>query len=440
MNKNVKWLYSELSGLIDKGVITSDTAERIRGHYGDAEQYSGRRIALTVCSILGAVLIGAGIMLLLAHNWGQLTRPVRTVLSISPLFVSQLLGLWILWKAKNSAAWCEGVGVFLSLSIGASIALVAQTYHIPGNLGGFLFVWSLLVLPVVYLLNSSLAAAIYMVGITFWSGHEQFSSRNAVLFWPLLAAAIPHIWISSVKDVYSFRSVWLRWAAALCLCAGTGIALEKTLPGLWIVVYSSMFGVMYLTGARYFSGVENIFKKPFHTIGAAGTAILAMIFTYEHGWNDIGWRYYRHSHSYGELAAIPDYILAITFVVAAIVLLVKELKAGEWHKLLLGSFPLLAIVCFLLVMWTGGEEIGMIVFNIYLLVLGVGTIVYGARKLRLSAVNGGMFIIAALIIARFFDVDLGFVLRGVVFILLGIGFLAANIIFGRKMKKQANNE
>lgn len=434
--KNIKWLYSELSGLIDRGVITSDVANKIRAHYGDEDLNSGRRIALTICSILGSLLIGAGIILLLAHNWSDLSRSARTVLSVTPMVISQLLAVWMLWSDKTSAAWREGIGLFLTLSIGASISLVAQTYHIPGDLGGFLFSWSLLTLPIIYLLGSSLPAALFLVGITFWAGYEQSSSRHAVMFWPLIASAVPHVWIATKADAYSTRSVWLRWALALCLCVATGITLEKTIPGLWIIVYSSMFAVMYYAGAQWFRGVDNIFRKPLHTVGSCGIAVLALLFTYDFAWDDIGWRYYRSGNRFYEWAAAPDYILTVLLVVAAVILIVRSLRAGEKYKLLLGSFSLLAILSFCIEALWGVEEIPMLIFNVYLFVLGVGTIIYGARTSRLSAVNSGMFVVSALIVARFFDSDMGFLSRGIVFIVLGIGFLTTNLVMAGKMKEK----
>ena len=47
-------------------------------------------------------------------------------------------------------------------------------------------------------------------------------------------------------------------------------------------------------------------------------------------------------------------------------------------------------------------------------------------------VNGGMLILAAVILARFFDADLGFIARGVAFIALGAGFLAVNVVMMQK--------
>lgn len=435
--KHIKWLASELPGLVGAGVISEETADKLRGHYGEVDPNSGRRIALTICSILGSLLIGAGIILLLAHNWRELSRLTRTILSIAPLAISQVIALWVVWSGKDSSAWREGVATFLTLAIGASISLVAQTYHIHGDLGSFLLTWSVLSLPLVYLLNASLPAIIYLVGITSWSGYEQNCAEHAILFWPLLAAIIPHVWMETRKDVYATRSTVLRWALAVCLTIATGIVLEKVVPGLWLVVYSSLFAVMYLAGARWFSGADSIFRKPFHTIGSAGIAILAFVFTYESPWHEIGWYHYRHGSRFYEWAAVPDYLLTIALLVSAVYLFVAAFREGERYKLLLGVFPILTVCTYSLASADMGYMGAVLLFNVYLLVLGVGTMVNGVRNLRLSSVNGGMFVISALIVGRFFDSDIGFVARGVVFIVLGTGFLAGNIILSRKMKGNA---
>ena len=73
-----------------------------------------------------------------------------------------------------------------------------------------------------------------------------------------------------------------------------------------------------------------------------------------------------------------------------------------------------------------------ILFNLYLLTLGIGTIVVGLRNERLGTVNVGMLILMTLILARFFDSDMGFVARGIAFIILGIGFLTTNLVLMRR--------
>ena len=42
--------------------------------------------------------------------------------------------------------------------------------------------------------------------------------------------------------------------------------------------------------------------------------------------------------------------------------------------------------------------------------------------------------LAILIIARFFDSDISFIIKGLVFIIVGIGFLVTNAILARRMR------
>lgn len=61
--------------------------------------------AMVLFGILGAVLIGGGIILLLAHNWEQLGRPARVAVAFAPLVLSQALALPA-WRCSSWA--CAG--------------------------------------------------------------------------------------------------------------------------------------------------------------------------------------------------------------------------------------------------------------------------------------------------------------------------------------------
>ena len=82
--KHVQWLHEELPALVREGVLPEETAEKLRQHYGPMIKADGRRLMVVLFGILGAVLIGGGIILLLAHNWEELTRPLRAAISFAP--------------------------------------------------------------------------------------------------------------------------------------------------------------------------------------------------------------------------------------------------------------------------------------------------------------------------------------------------------------------
>ena len=77
MNKKaIQWLYSEMPRLISAGILSAETAEELRNHYGEPESISKRRIALAFFGIAGTLLVCLGMVLILAHNWNQLSRGV----------------------------------------------------------------------------------------------------------------------------------------------------------------------------------------------------------------------------------------------------------------------------------------------------------------------------------------------------------------------------
>jgi hypothetical protein len=69
--------------------------------------------------------------------------------------------------------------------------------------------------------------------------------------------------------------------------------------------------------------------------------------------------------------------------------------------------------------------------------IGILTIKDGAKKVHLGILNFGLLIIAALVICRFFDADLSFVFKGILFVSVGVGFFAAN---SWMLKKRKTNE
>lgn len=438
MNKKaIRWLYAEVPALIEEGILTQETADRLRMRYGNADEESRAPLALLVCSVLGAVLIGLGIILVLAHNWEFMTRPVRTVLSFAPLLLGQAFAAIALFLKPRSTAWAEGAGAFLALAIGSSIALVGQTYHLPGDPGTFMLTWLLLGLPIVYFLNASVPAVLYMAGVTAWTAYMQSEHATTIWFYPLAALIVPHLAMSYRRSLVGLRATWLSWAVVVSLSIVTGLALDKSMPGLWIVVYTSLFAVMYLAGTWASEKTGRFWRNPYRTVGAAGIVVLAFLFSYEWPWDNIGWRYYRVAFDDGSWRSIPDYLLVTGLFIAAVLLLARTLYRGDRGAVPLGSAPILALIAYLLGAQTPDSLLPPLLFNLYVLAAGIGVTANGLRTGRLGIVNGGLAILSAWIVARFFDVDMGFVARGLAFILLGAAFLATNLVLMRRGRKHA---
>ena len=433
-NRGIRWLYGELPGLVGEGVLPPEVAERVRKHYGEPGEPAGAaRVALTLSALLGAVLIGGGVILLLAHNWEGLSRPTRTILSLAPLVLAQALAGWCIWRGKDTAPWREGAGTLLGLAVGASIALVSQTYHIPGDFGDFLLAWMLLAVPVVYLLDATLPAALYLVGAVSWAGYIRSERGWPQLFFLLAAVVIPHLWRLWRENRYGQGAIWLSWVMALCVICALGFCLEGALAGIWIVAYSGLFALLYAVGRMWFGEAPSAWQRPFHSAGAMGVAILSFLLTYRWPWEEVGWN---HSHRmiHGSAAWI-DYTLASALTIASVAFLAKSLRRREVLAALVGAAPAVAVAGYVLAAGMDASRTSMLLYNLYVFVLGVATAVSGVRCGRMGTVNAGMLVLAVLIAARFFDSDLPFLVRGLAFIAVGAGFLATNVILLARRRK-----
>jgi len=431
---HVRWLYRELPELVAQGVLETQAAERLRRHYGDPDMAGGtaNRWAIILFSIVGAVLIGGGIILLLAHNWDELTRPMRALISIAPLALTAALGAWILWTGKPGTAWREGVGAAQTLAIGSSIALVAQTYNLGGRFDEFMLTWSLLSLPIAYLLRATCPILLYLVGILVWAGSESYQPGTALWYYPLLAAALPFVWWSARENRYHPRSVLLGWVLAITACYGIGFAAGRVCDdlGVWPAVYGGLFVLLYLTGARWWSEAASRWQRPFQNVGALGAVGLALGLGYGDAWSGVSGSAVNW-HSVDSLQAGFQLAAAAIFPLAALVLWVRSFCRRVWSEIMLGAVAFLSSAGWIIAAMYDAVMISAVLFNVYLAAFGIGTLVVGLRARRLGTVNAGMAVLAAVILCRFFDSDLSFIVRGVAFIVVGIGFLSTNLMLLR---------
>ncbi len=97
-----------------------------------------------------------------------------------------------------------------------------------------------------------------------------------------------------------------------------------------------------------------------------------------------------------------------------------------------------AFIVFIILFFIGLNSPGLsqILINLLILLVAVHTIRDGAQRNHLGILNYGLLIITALITCRFFDTDFSFVVRGLLFIIIGIGFFAANYYMIQKRKKR----
>lgn len=433
-SKRIDWLKRELFLLEQDRVLTTEAAEHIKNYYATQTTCTGGTTwAVTVFSIIGALLIGGGIILLFAHNWDDLSRNTRAFISFLPLFLGAALSFTAILR-NGKTALREAAGVFHTLAIGSSIALIGQTYHLPSDVPVFLLIWALLTAPLIFLLSSTGAYLIYLALITAWTGLAQNEYRQAVGYWPLLIPVLFYLRQRLHQDRHAPVSLLAIYGLLFSITISLGIVFERTLPGLWTMAYSALLTGFYLLGITYYK--EDGWNNPLKLFGLISIPVLAYTFTWTHFWTGIGWDYCRIDWRHQQWGIWMDGGITLTLIGGWAVAVVKAFRKNSVETTLLSLFPFLAAVCFLIGSGTKTADIAnALIFNAYFLSLGILFIVLGCRSLKLRQLNGGMFLLSLLIITRFFDDGFGFLARGIAFIVLGGCFLAANLIIARKKKE-----
>lgn len=415
-------ILKEIPELLKAGVISQETANNIQHYYENKDEEPNYSRLFVVFGILGAILVGLGIILIISHNWDQLSRAVKTLFAFLPLVVGQILGAFVLLKKENNTAWREGVAASIFFSVGASIAMVSQIYNIPGDLSAYMLTWMLLCLPLVYVMRSSISSLLYIAGITFYAmqaGYGNTDNNESYWYWLLLLAIVPHYYFlyrkSPNSNFLSFHNWMLPISIALVL--GTvADSMEMLLP----VAYCSLFGLFYLVGKLAFMDSQKIRNNGFLLIGSLGSVILLLIFSFSDFWEGLR----SELLDFFDVVSSSEFIVTVIISLLAAFLLLKLLKEKPLGEIF--SFGTLFLLFILIFIIGTVSPVAVILINLQLFIIGVLTIREGAKRNHLGILNYGLLIITALVVSRFFDTNLSFILRGILFIGVGIGFFATN--------------
>jgi hypothetical protein len=435
----IRWFLAELPELVANGVLSQETADALRQHYSSLPAGEPRRIGFVLSAILGSLLIGAGIILLVAHNWDFLSRPVRCAIAFTPLVLSLALALFVLLRRNQSAAWRETAAILNFAAIGTAIALVGQTYQIQGDFARFILGWMILALPIVYLFQTSVGLSAYFVGVAVWvvsSKHGDFfgAHPNDLWAWPLIILGVPAFVILLRQNRSGYGTLLATAALAVACAFSLGQTDEIGAQSFWRCSFAAYWSLVYLVGAVAFDDWRPTRPHPFVAIGWIGILSLAVFLSFQDQWRNRQWQNAvdfipRH---YPDLLAGG---IQVAWISAALLLAGYALWKKRESNLAPAALTPIVLIAWLIAKQSGDGVVPFLFLNFFLLALGVYTLLRGIRSGRVFEANLGMLVIAVLGTARFFDTDLEFVVRGIAFIAIGLGFLVTNlIVFKRKAR------
>jgi len=428
-----KPLTKDLQELVDANIITADTAHQITDYYQAKRETPSNKLNL-VLGILGAILVGSGIILLVAHNWDELNRVTKTLLSFLPLAIAQVISIYAIIRKRDSRVWQEGSATFLFCTVPTSIAMISQIYHIDGTLSSFLLTWLLLTIPLIYLQSSSIISLLVIATLT-WYGieigyHALFSTsvtHYPYLYMVLLLCLLPWYYRLATRNSNSNFFHLHNWFLILSLCITLGTFSGSNDDFTWTFAgYMSLFGLCYILGNSNYFRDNKLWANPFRILGITGMLVILFTWTFQDLWNGL----YRSRSS--SFLGSPLSFITIIMLIASVWLIIRNARDTEkkFNPTIYSAF----VFCVLIFFLQGNEKIGAFLVNCWVIFIAVFFIRKGSIQNHLGILNFGLLIIALLAVFRFFDDSIPFIWRGIFFVVAGVGFFAANYLLLKKRK------
>ena len=422
-------LLKDLDELVGADIISAETAARITQYYEAKKQSPNERFNI-VLGILGSLLVGLGIVLVVAHNWDEMSRSTQTTFAFLPLAAAQALCIYSIVKKKRSVAWRESSAVLLFFAMGSCMALVSQIYHITGTLENFILTWLLLTAPLVYIMRSSLVSLLVIACSTWYAvlvGYQDIfrsSVTNIPYFYLVfLLFVLPHYYQYFRSNRSSNFFHLHNWFLVISTIIALGGFVGKSENDFqWIFIgYCSLFGIYYLLGESVYFRENRLFANPFLFSGILGTVIIFLLWSYDGLWNDL------------QTPAVARFFYVAVVLLALHAFLLVKFRQDEnalTDPLRFAVYVFAASVLF----FARIPVIGLLTINAWILLIAMYYIRKGARNDHLGILNFGLLIIASLALLRFFDDSIPFIWRGLFFVLTGVGFFVGNYLLIRKRR------
>jgi len=182
------WLQDEIAKWESNGIISKEQTDNLLRFYNIFGEKKVKKVNLIkVLSTIGTILLGIGLILFVASNWKQIPDIVRTIMLLTVTFGTFYLGYYFSYQKKGYSILGRSLFFLASLFWGATIALIAQIYHIPTTDNWWIFlIWALPILPVAYFFESTSVFILSSGLLLIWNFLFSTSRNIANYYYPMI--------------------------------------------------------------------------------------------------------------------------------------------------------------------------------------------------------------------------------------------------------------
>ncbi|HET7208211.1 MAG TPA: DUF2157 domain-containing protein [Terriglobales bacterium] len=221
------------------GLIDAITAERIRQFEASQEKPGQLQWPVLLAVALGALMLGAGVLLFVSAHWDNLSPSGRFSLVLLLVAIFHVSGAILSTRFSALSTALHAVG---TIALGAGIFLAAQIFNLQEHWPGGVLLWSVGAALAWFLLKEWPQAAAVALLLPAWLGSEWIDATQRFRgIEPVLARGIFLLAITYLTAFYGERRGAerraLAWIGALALIPS---AVVTVTPGGWMFMKSDL--------------------------------------------------------------------------------------------------------------------------------------------------------------------------------------------------------
>lgn len=433
----IRRLRRELPKWVEAGLVAPEKAPLI---LEQAAAGGSKHSLASMFAILGAVLLGVGVITFFASNWQVMPRILKLLVLFSTMWAALAAAGW---GAVRERGWlAEAMLLFGLLLFGANIMLIAQTYHIDAHYPDGVMVWALGGLLAAWLMRSPAAFVAGLLLAMLWTGMESFDFSR--LHWPFLVVlagftllAVRLGWVRFAHLLMAALLLWSLFAYAHFVIDFKSGALVY-LTQLFFLVYLALFigGMLLELSGRYVEWAETVCR---YSAMAGLAALWALTFP-----DFLTARMFVEGTRVVRAAADMPWMVATLFMLLVAAGLAiwhrrRTLALGvrqSWHEWGQANLVLIS-VCLIINLFISGEYGGQmaIAFNVVFFASTLWLIYAGSQLENRQLVNLGFMFFALGILARYFDIFWKLLDRSFFFMAGGVLLIAVAALLDRQRRQ-----
>lgn len=185
--------YADIQKIHEAGLISAEQRQKIVEHF-QLKEDSNKFLA--IISFVGAILVAAGIVLLIAANWEEIPRGVKIATGLALMLGAHVAGWWLREVRQDYRKTGEALHLAGALLFLGNIALVGQIYHLVSRPPNAFLLWWAGIAALPWLLRSRALHVLALLAFGVWFGIEvnhddsliRLRDESQVLAYSLLGA------------------------------------------------------------------------------------------------------------------------------------------------------------------------------------------------------------------------------------------------------------